>query len=90
MCKGYNIDIGDSITDIAVIARQILQFPPEVINSTVTTQSSEPRDPRPSTPSGPSGLVIGLVVVAIVLTVTLSLIVVTVFIIWKRFHNIKR
>ena len=88
ICKGYNVDIGDNIDDTAMIARQILQLPPEVINSTVTTQSSEPRDPRPSIPSGPPGLVIGLVVVAIVLTVTL--IVVTAFIVWKRIRKIRR
>lgn len=80
MYLGHNLDIRDSIADIAVVARQVLQLPPE-------TTTSPPVDPSPE-PAGPSGLVIGLVVAAVVLI--LMLVLLTAFVIWTRFHKTKR
>ena len=80
MCVGYDQDIRDSIADIAMVARLVLQLPSETI--TTTSSPGEPRKP------GPSDLVIGLVVAAVVLL--LMLIVVTAFVIWNRFRKIKR
>ena len=67
-------DIGDSIADIALIARQVLQLP------TVTQPQPEPRDA--------TGLVISLVVAAIVLI--FMLVVVLAFIIWCKFRSNNR
>lgn len=79
MCAGYDLDIRDSIADIAMVARHVLQLPSETI---VTTSSLQPREP------GPSGLVIGLVVTAVV--VILILIVITAYVIWSNLRRTKR
>ena len=79
MCVGYDLDIRDSIADIAMFARHVLQLPSETI---VTTSSLEPREP------GLSGLVIGLVVAAAVMI--LILIVVTAYVIWSNLCRTKR
>ena len=62
-----------------MVARQVLQLPPE-------TTTSPPVDPTPEPRS--SGLVIGLVVAAVVLI--LMLVLLTAFVIWTRFHKTKR